>query len=611
MKFSTILSSLFVSSLVSLAKAEKYNVIALPSEYGGTSVGLVIDNNAPIPMNPSVNGMYWTVDANKPSAEYHYVILNDNTTAYGEKENLQFVRQWSDEQINHIFGRRIDRAGNLLKTIPRAYPAHPGYTKFSKLFQEGEMPVVRFFLNDQDYNTLMNDTGEGIDNKYVGSFDLFTADEIYQFTNATLELGGMGSRGFKKHPFKISLSEGENDSKTNTEIFGRDNLKFRNLVYDSSYIKNKIATDVMISLGLPAVQSTHARLYINNTPFGLYDFSDVTKKKFVKHFFHSNDKKGSIKYGTFYKGISTITHSGEKVQAFLYNDFPELREDMYEPAKKVIREGAQPLDDINEVIQWIDTLTDTTPPDEIRNRFNLDVFYKSMALEYLTCHWDGYLQGGNNFYLYRDVSGYITMFSFDFDLTFGKWCKFEKKPFEEFSRSLKNYGGKGVIFAQLYHKILNREPFKTEMKQTLDEVVSKIFNIEALGDRIAYLKEFLKDDIAWDISVRNILPSSTYSDTDEEPIPSYDGAMALFDNNPEQIEDDYGVYNWIKDTSEYIAATDNVKFAVDRSNGEVGGIIETKKNGDAKVDGDISNGSTTLVVNAALLIVLSYILMLL
>jgi len=279
--------------------------------------------------------------------------------------------------------------------------------------------------------------------------------------------------------------------------------------------------------------------------------------------------------------------------------------------KKIIRKGAQPLDDINEVLEWFDKINDATTEEEIRKRFNLDIFYKSMALEYLICHWDGYLQGGNNFYLYRDVSGYITMYSFDFDLTFGKWCKFEQKPFEEFSRSLKNYGGQGTVYAQLYHKILNREPFKTQMKQTLDEVVSKIFNIEALGDRIAYLKEFLKDDIAWDITVRNNgLPSSTYSDTSEEPIPSFEGAMALFDD-VEQIEDDYGVYKWIKDTSVYVATTDNVKFNVDRSKGEVGGIIETKGNGDAKVDGEISGGSRKFVVNAFLIVVLSFILMLL
>jgi len=56
---------------------------------------------------------------------------------------------------------------------------------------------------------------------------------------------------------------------------------------------------MMTSLGIPVAQSAFARFYINDTPFGLYDLSDVTKKKFIRNFFHPDQKKNDVKYGTY------------------------------------------------------------------------------------------------------------------------------------------------------------------------------------------------------------------------------------------------------------------------------------------------------------------------
>jgi len=611
MKLSTILSSLFVSSLVALTKAEEYRVVVLPSEYGGSGVGVVVDNGTPVPMKQDINGMYWTVEANKPSTDYYYVILNENSVVYSEKANFNFQRKWTDGKntLNQIFGKRYDRAGNLLKTIPRVAEARSGCKKFSKLFQEGEVPVIRFHLSDQDYNTLVQDTGENRDTKYIGSMDLFTPDKVFQFTNVELELGGMASRGHKKHPFKVSLSENATDSKENTEVYNRSGFKLRNLVYDSTYIKNKITYDVLNSIGVPIPQSTHARFYINNTPFGLYEFSDTLKKKFVRNMFHTDEKKADIKYGTFYKGVS-LSEDNIKIPAFLYNDYPEYMEDLYSVTKNVVRAGAQQYDDMKEVLAYFDSLNDATPEKDIRDRFDVDTFLKGMAMEYLICQWDGYLQGGNNFYIYRNSNGYITMFPIDFDLTYGKWCELEKVPFDTFAQSKKPYGSKGLIYAQLYHKILNREPFKTQMKQTIDDIVSRVFNVQALGDRIGYLKEFLKDDIAWDINCRQNIPTQTYSGFEEEPIPDFDGVMALLSDNVEHNLDDYGIYNWIRDTSNFIAQTDNIKFDVSNKNGEVGSeIILEKKDGDeVKVQGKVSSSAiSNYAINTFALIFITLI----
>jgi len=126
-------------------------------------------------------------------------------------------------------------------------------------------------------------------------------------------------------------------------------------------------------------------------------------------------------------------------------------------------------------------------------------------------------------------------------LPFGKWCISENATFEEFSVPEKEYADKGIVTSQLYNKILSHEPYKSKIKATIDHIVSGLFNIEALGHRLDYLKEFLTDDIKWDISCRSNLPIQTYPELKEEPDPTFENTMAEF-SIQEQLIDDFGVY---------------------------------------------------------------------
>jgi len=105
----------------------------------------------------------------------------------------------------------------------------------------------------------------------------------------------MGSRGFQKRPFKVEIT-GANELE---EIYGRSKFKLRNLVYDCTYIKNKLAVDIETSLGMVSGQDGFARFYVNNQPFGLYDLFDPLKKKFVKQYFHPGETEPKL--GVLYK----------------------------------------------------------------------------------------------------------------------------------------------------------------------------------------------------------------------------------------------------------------------------------------------------------------------
>ena len=91
--------------------------------------------------------------------------------------------------------------------------------------------------------------------------------------------------GQEKKPLKFDLSKDESNKK-NHEFFNRKEFILRSIGFDESGIKNKLASNIAESLGLPITQASLCRLYINNKSYGLYELTDMYKKKFVRRFFN-------------------------------------------------------------------------------------------------------------------------------------------------------------------------------------------------------------------------------------------------------------------------------------------------------------------------------------
>jgi len=57
--------------------------------------------------------------------------------------------------------------------------------------------------------------------------------------------------------------------KLNKKFLGRKQFKIRAEAYDRSYIRQKLSCDIANRIGLPSIQSTFVRLYINDQYWGL------------------------------------------------------------------------------------------------------------------------------------------------------------------------------------------------------------------------------------------------------------------------------------------------------------------------------------------------------
>jgi len=381
-------------TFVGLCYSKDYKVVVVPSEYGGTSVGVVIDDTTNIQLQPTENGYLWIGSGNNPSNHYYYVVVDQNNNIVAAEnqgtqidgssvQEFSFVRSDIGD-VNDVFGRPYSKAGDLLKPIPRAYDPLEGYKKFSELFQEGEVQNIRAYCPDEmQVNAFLNDPGDNREISITGcELSIISSYSSHRFTNVTLELSGQGSRGYPKRPFKVKL-DGDSADKDNQKIYGRDKFKLRNCVFDCTFIKNKLAVDLSTSLGLPAGQSSPARFYLNDYAFGLYDLADVFKKKFLKNNFHYKEDKP--KYGILYKAR---TYQGAIRNYLVPNPdiYPEIYDLAYVPDDK----AGNPYADITEFIDWIANTLPNASDGDVEKYLNVDLLLKDLVVEYLIDHRDGF-----------------------------------------------------------------------------------------------------------------------------------------------------------------------------------------------------------------------------
>ncbi|ORX85515.1 coth-domain-containing protein [Anaeromyces robustus] len=599
MKFNSLSLVTALIYAINTCNAVKFKVICTPADFGGTGVNAIIDGTS-YPMTAQPNDILYELDYPNTPKQYYYEITGNQTMS----ENVLFngnQRQWTDPQstttLYEVYGRRYTIGDDMIKTIPRLYQPLEGYEKYSQLFQEGEVPVIHVKMNDLQYTQLT--TTENKEAEYKVEFDFYTPYEKYFFTNVTLSLSGQGSMDMDKKPYKFDLSKGDAD-KSNTEIYNRKEFKLRSLRYDESYIKNKLASDIAESLGLPITQASFCRLYINNKSYGLYELTDMYKKKFVKRFFGANAE--DVANGSLYKAVSG------NYPAYLYKDFPGSTQTYDEDVTRLYENivdpttGLDPNRDIKAVLQWADTLSPTATKEEIEKQLDLDMFLKNSVLEYLICHWDGFLGKGNNYFVHVDPNNTkYHIFSYDFDLTFGKWCKAKEGLIENYilhvcdpdeDEKPPSYGPEPKRDPILYNKIILNPQIRPLFDDILKNVVQNLFNMNALGERINYLYEFLKYDMYWDIDAYDFQTFDTKyfgSGRQANPTRLTTDAQFIDQTDPENLS------AYIKYKSESLAQLLNIPQLQSKGDfGEVGGKIITlgkdDKN-DNKSDNDGNSGS--------------------
>ena len=156
---------------------------------------------------------------------------------------------------------------------------------------------------------------------------------------------------------------------------GLKRFSLNNSVQDRSLLSEQISREMFAQAGVPVPRATSAQVTLNGRVLGVYVLVEAFNKQFLAR--HFKNPNGNLYDGGF---VKDITHDLEKSSG----KNPEDRADL----RALVEAAAEP--DLTQRLARLEKLLD------------LDRFITFMALDVMTCNWDGYSMNRNNYRLYHD-----------------------------------------------------------------------------------------------------------------------------------------------------------------------------------------------------------------
>lgn len=272
------------------------------------------------------------------------------------------------------------------------------------------------------------------------------------YTNVSLHLkGAAGSfRPFDDKPaLTLNFSKGDTDQ----DFHGFNKISLNNSVQDPSFISEQLCRELFLAAGVPTPRSDHATVVINGRDLGLYVLVEGWGKRFLKR--HFKDVRGNLYDSGFVQDVdgNMSVNSGEK---------PDDRSDL-----ERLSEAAH---ETNSRVRW----------EKLSRVLDVDRFISMLALEIMTCHWDGYSRNRNNFRVFHDLTADRMVFMpHGMDQMFG-WG--QSQPTDSLRPSMQGLVARAVATTPEGRKLLDerirrfqQELFlEDKLTQRVDEIAARL-----------------------------------------------------------------------------------------------------------------------------------------
>jgi hypothetical protein len=479
---------LLIIAFIALATARsvKFSLIAP----GATSVSVKIGSTSYQLKKASEYAQIYqsTITVDDAAISYTYYV-NNKAEAFSRK-----LEKGVTTTHNEFFGRK-----DTVKTLPQFKQV---YSKWSKSVGKGELFDDSYIPTVYIYGTKSETmfTAKDPKSSYLERVVFILKDSIYTFKNAE---GYPKNKEWNKFQFRVVLNKGG--------IEGRYVLKFRDNNEDPTFMRQDLYGDIMNALGYPTIQSIKTRVYVNDKAVGYYILQEqAASESFVRSAFHG-DGNGKYLIDDFNKlgyplDCSTgadFYYTGNDFSSFLYNNKTRTVD------KTQIKKLAKQFESLN--------VNNTSQLKTFEQQwFDIDSFFKAIAMQYLTGHWDSYWFYSTNFAVYDNPSeNHKTYFICqDWDGTFGLNIGTEYLRYDDYmSRSYKDYVNIewGLDEYDAPHryaidKLLSNATLKARFETILKNIVLNIFNPVAISKRLDALVERHRDEIAWNYDTINNHP---------------------------------------------------------------------------------------------------------
>lgn len=303
---------------------------------------------------------------------------------------------WERDQSKN--GRSYGRLNDQLEIL---YPT-PGYDNVAYvLFTEEEVYTVRVDIASADWQAIL--ANPQAEQYYPADFELNGA----RISNVGFRVKGQASLSFVensiRYGFKVDMNE-----YVDQKFMGMKKLVFNQSFSDPSFMRDKLAYDLMREAGVPAPEITYVDMWVGNDHLGLYQMIEMIDTEFLEKNFPEDDED----LGDLYKGElgQRLTWNGDSYAN--YSSGLRLKTNRSD-TQGTPEEGA-PL------VAFLDGINNSSDP---LSYIDVDTTIKYLAASVLIGNMDSPIGAtANNFYLYeRRSHGVFTYLPWDYNLSMGMW----------------------------------------------------------------------------------------------------------------------------------------------------------------------------------------------
>jgi len=427
--------------------------------------------------------------------EYNYGKVNNDGSV--ENEAFSRKRNENDKSLNEFFDRRITITKH--PPIPKAYEPFEFYNP-SKLYDENFVDTIivkcdPLVLQEMYFNPVNKTLETLAEVIYASPYTVKT------FKQATISISGQSTRKVPKLSYKIKNLKTED----NKELYSRTSIKLRAEHMDPSFMRDKIYSDILNSLGVPAAQNKFARLFINGEGIGLFDVSDdISNGRYLRETFNKGEKFTNTP--SLFKAdycahcaigcvYGDLGYHGENTTDPMYSIY------MYKGNDKTIGGHEHVVQEILPLIKDISAyqmkMTDVMPLD-------IDTFLKYMAVEFLAGAIDNFWSKPGNYFLFRDNDRNQWYFhDADFHFTFGVGGQ----PNLMLNTPLQQYppGFDNVTTARPpLDAIRSRPENASKFNEIFHRLLSTSFHTGSIFPRIDSMASLIREDAEWDFGIQRV-----------------------------------------------------------------------------------------------------------
>lgn len=177
------------------------------------------------------------------------------------------------------------------------------------------------------------------------------------------------------------------------DFHGVDKLSLNSSLQDRTLITEKVCRELFEAAGVPVPRSDYAMVSLNGRHLGLYVLAEGFNKQFLRRYFEN--VSGNLYDGGFCQDIT---------------------------GHLSVNSGDNPDDhsDLERLVEAAHAARQNDRLDELSKILDIDRFLTMIAMEVITCHWDGYAMNRNNYRVYNDQdSGRMIFLPHGLDQMFG------------------------------------------------------------------------------------------------------------------------------------------------------------------------------------------------